>query len=122
MYNFQKFEKNKHQLRRTPKLFISVCKQLTRISFSYPLTEWLLSNDIKNVDFLFDFGEGEIAFQAADKKAYTVQCRQKSQAYVSAKGFLRFLEKVVSGRYVAGIDDINKRIICKIPLIKKEEK
>ena len=108
----EKFEKRRHKNRRTNGTFITINKDLTRISFSYNLTTWLSKNNIENVDFLFDVEEGKIAFKSACETAYTIQCRQRSQASVSARVFLASLGLNEPRRIEATIDDEEKMIVA----------
>lgn len=108
----EKFEKRRHKNRRACGTFITINKDLTRIAFNYNLTAWMSKNNIENVDFLFDVEEGKIAFRAAGETAYTVQCKQRSQAYVSARTFLASIGLTDPGRFEATTDDEEKMIVA----------
>jgi hypothetical protein len=77
---------------------------MIRIAFSYPLTLWIRDNGVTKVDYLFDYENGEIAFQPS-YDGYTVHRLQRSQAYVSGKTFLLHIGNPPPGRYPAVIKD-----------------
>lgn len=110
---FERFIKGTHKTRRSEGSFATVSKDSIRITFNYPLTDWLASKGIKNVDFLFDSKEKKIAFKSAGHQAYCIQHRQRSQAYVSAKLFLAFLA-LKEGRYKAYVGEDEDMIVVDI--------
>lgn len=58
--------------------FITVDKTCTRISFSRPLAEWIMKNNIHHFTCWHDLDEGEIAFVPSDSKdGYSVKSWQR---------------------------------------------
>ena len=111
---FEFFQKTKHRAKRTDVSFVTIAKDATRICFSYQLTDWLTSKEVKSLDFLFDSEENKIAFSPGKENSYCVQVPQRSQSYVSARVFLKFIGSPLPGRYSAEIDREKNMIVVNL--------
>lgn len=110
----QLYHKRAHLREAGTDSFITVDKPCTRISFSKPLADWIDDNDIHHFTLWHDLDDGKIAFvKSGSKEGYSVKRRQRIQAIISVKNFIKFCG-IATGRYLAEITPDNQSIIVSI--------